>query len=95
MSRSVLIAAVAAAFVGTASLASAQTTTAAAPANAPDVTDHTNPKDEIVCKRMQVTGQLLPGPKICHTRGEWEDMQRQSQYQVEQAQQRAGAHGGG
>jgi hypothetical protein len=49
--------------------------------------------DEVVCRRMKVTGQLLPGPKVCRTRGQWVDMQKQSQYDVEQAQNVSGAHG--
>jgi hypothetical protein len=43
----------------------------------PATTD--DPKSRIVCKEVQVTGSLLPGPRICHTRAEWEDIQRQSQ----------------
>jgi hypothetical protein len=41
---------------------------------------------EVQCKRFKVTGELIPGPKICHTRAEWEEIQRQSQMELERAQ---------
>jgi hypothetical protein len=94
MSRFLMAASVAAVLVGSASVAAAQTTTAGGPSNAPAQTEHKTAQTEIVCKKTKVTGQLLPGPKVCHTRGEWEEMSRQSQYQLERVQQQSGAHPG-
>jgi hypothetical protein len=46
--------------------------------------------NEIVCRAGQpVTGSLLPGPRVCHTRQEWDDMQRQTQDGVSQMQVRS------
>lgn len=33
--------------------------------------------DEVICRRITLTGTLLPGKKICKTRREWEQ-QRQT-----------------
>ncbi len=30
--------------------------------------------DQIICRRQEVTGSRLPGPKECHTRAEWAQM---------------------
>ncbi len=38
-----------------------------------------NPGSRIVCKEVEVTGSLLPGPRICRTKAEWDEIQRQSE----------------
>lgn len=35
-----------------------------------------NPDDELICRRAQLTGSLLPGPKICKTRKIWREEQQ-------------------
>ncbi|HUJ03774.1 MAG TPA: hypothetical protein VLW75_09070 [Rhizomicrobium sp.] len=43
--------------------------------------------NEIICRAGEpTTGSLLPGPRVCHTRKEWDDMQRQTQDGVSQMQ---------
>jgi hypothetical protein len=66
-----------------------QSSTAAAPAVVTATAK--NDPNEIQCKKMQVTGQLLPGPKVCHTRAQWEGIQRQSQEEAERAQDTPGS----
>lgn len=46
--------------------------------------------NEIVCRSGQpVTGSHLPGPRECHTRKEWDDMQRHTQDGVSQMEVRS------
>ena len=80
--------------IGGSTIASAESTSSAPPSNAPMATTNLASKDEIVCRKIAVTGQLLPSRfgKVCHTRGEWDEIQRQSQEQVERSQQQPGAH---
>jgi hypothetical protein len=82
--------------IGSSAIASAESTSSTAGSEPSATTTNLASKDEIVCKKIAVTGQLLPSRfgKVCHTRGEWEDIQRQSQEQVEHAQQLSGAHPG-
>jgi len=51
--------------------------------------------DRIICKEVVVTGSLLPGPRICHTKAEWDDIQRQSELDLRKIQDSTHAtHGG-
>lgn len=46
--------------------------------------------NEIVCRAgTPVTGSHLPGPRECHTRKQWDDMQRHTQDGVSQMQVRS------
>ncbi len=46
--------------------------------------------NEIVCRRGEpVVGTRLPGPRVCHTRKEWKDIQYQTEKNIEQMQQQA------
>ena len=47
------------------------------------------PADKIVCRSTENTGSLLPGPKVCKTRAEWEQIRKDSRDYVE-----AGQHNG-
>jgi hypothetical protein len=49
-------------------------------------TTSNDPKSRIVCKEVQVTGSLLPGPRICHTKAEWDEIQRQSEATLREVQ---------
>ncbi len=43
--------------------------------------------NEIICRTGEpVTGSHLPGSRECHTRKEWDDMQRQTQDDISRAQ---------
>jgi hypothetical protein len=54
-----------------------------------------NKSDRIICKEVVVTGSLLPGPRICHTKAEWDDIQRQSELDLRKLQDSTLAtHGG-
>ncbi len=44
-----------------------------APAQQPD------PNDRVICKEQEETGSLLPGKRICHTKGEWDQISHDSQ----------------
>ncbi len=49
---------------------------------------------ELVCRHLPNTGSLLPGPKVCHERWQWDEIQRQSQEEMHKAQNHPGAHPG-
>lgn len=56
-----------------------------------DATTRTKPSDadksnRIICKEMMVTGTLLPGPRICHTKAEWDEIQRQAEEELREVQ---------
>lgn len=36
-------------------------------------------KDKLVCKTETVIGSLIPGPRRCHTRAQWEEHARAGQ----------------
>jgi hypothetical protein len=95
--RHVIFAGVAALALGFATAASAdeQSAPASAPVAAATQTASAQTVDmnEIVCKQFKVTGQLLPGPKVCRTRWEWGEVQRQAQAQTEKLQDNLGTHG--
>ncbi len=97
MSRSFLLISVAAAFIGAGSIAAADpapaTSTTTPAATTTTASADQAAMDEIVCKRLQVTGQLLPGPKVCRTRGQWLDMQHQQQADLQRMQDNPGTHG--
>jgi len=84
--------------IGSSAIATAESTssTSSTPSSAPATSTSLASQDEIICKKIAVTGQLLPSRfgKVCHTRGEWDEIQRQSQEQTERAQQHSGAHPG-
>lgn len=55
----------------------------------PPTTPATTSEDpnEIVCRPGEpAIGSRLPGPRVCHTRKEWKDIQFQSQQQLWQMQ---------
>lgn len=67
-------------------------TTPAAPAMQP--TPHDDP-DEIICRSGQPElGSRFPGPRTCHTRREWDQIQRDSQSALFQQQMERSANGG-
>ena len=43
-------------------------------------------KDPVICKVQVVTGSLLPGPRICRTKSEWDELTRQDQQDFERTQ---------
>jgi hypothetical protein len=51
-------------------------------------------RHDLICRHLPNTGSLLPGPKVCHERWEWEEIQIQSQRELEHAQRLPGAHPG-
>jgi hypothetical protein len=82
--------AVASAEVPDATTTQPTTTTNAAPTSADNqaptpVTSKYDP-DERICKQFKITGQLIPGKPICHTRAEWTEINRQAQEMTEKAQ---------
>lgn len=43
--------------------------------------------DKVVCRAGEpVTGSRLPGPRVCHTQREWNDIRQQSQAAVTRIQ---------
>jgi hypothetical protein len=42
--------------------------------------------DKLICRGTENTGSLLPGPKVCHTSTEWEQIRRDSRDYVEASQ---------
>ena len=66
----------------------------------PDTTSTPQPdaNSRVICKEVEVTGSLLPGPRICHTKAEWDDMTRKARDATNENQMRGmqgGAPGGG
>jgi hypothetical protein len=45
-----------------------------------------NPEDKLVCRRMEETGSLLPGPRVCKTAWEWARIRQDSRDYVEGTQ---------
>ena len=43
-------------------------------------------KDPVICKVQVVTGSLLPGPRICRTKSQWDELTRQDQEDFERTQ---------
>lgn len=43
-----------------------------------------------ICRRMQVTGSILAGKRVCHTRAEWTEIDRANQDALEQARRSRG-----
>ncbi|WP_242097909.1 hypothetical protein [Sphingomonas sp. CROZ-RG-20F-R02-07] len=39
----------------------------------------TPPAEKLICKTETVVGSLIPGPKRCHTRAQWEEHARAGQ----------------
>lgn len=37
------------------------------------------PDDQVICKEIQITGILLAGRRMCHTKKEWDEIHHQSQ----------------
>jgi hypothetical protein len=43
--------------------------------------------DKVVCRAGEpITGSRLPGPRVCHTQREWNDIRQQSQAAVTRIQ---------
>lgn len=59
------------------------------PTTASNTTDSSTPDpDEIVCRAGEPPmGSHIPGPRICHTRRDWDAMRKQNQEDVERMQQ--------
>jgi hypothetical protein len=63
-----------------------QTTTTQQPAASQPAPQQPDP-DEIICRAGQpVTGSHLPGPRVCRTRAQWDQLQRDTQATIERAQ---------
>jgi hypothetical protein len=77
--RNLLMAAmVVSAMIGGATLASADPAASTDP-NATNASPQLD-KNEMICKRGEITtGSRFPGPPICHTRMEWEQIRRDDQ----------------
>jgi hypothetical protein len=59
---------------------------AAADENKPD---HANDQDRIICKSGNPpVGSRLPGPRECHTKAQWDEMQRASREATQDTQKR-------
>jgi hypothetical protein len=72
-----------------ASLASAALLLSLSPALAdPDTTatPQPDPGSRVICKEVEVTGSLLPGPRICHTKAEWDQISHDSQQNLRDVQ---------
>jgi hypothetical protein len=46
--------------------------------------------DQVICKREEVTGSRLGGPKECHTRRDWDQMATDARDSTSSFQQRSG-----
>ena len=46
--------------------------------------------DKVVCKRLNQTGSRLASTKVCMTRAQWADRQRQDQKEIEKMQANMG-----
>ncbi|MBN9567138.1 MAG: hypothetical protein J0H79_05985 [Alphaproteobacteria bacterium] len=47
----------------------------------------TSDLDKVVCRAGEpITGSRLPGPRVCHTQREWNDIRQQSQAAVTRIQ---------
>lgn len=51
----------------------------AAPAFADGNASGKSDKDKLICKSETVVGSLIPGPRRCHTRAQWEEHARAGQ----------------
>ena len=51
----------------------------AAPALADENASGKLDKDKLICKTETVVGSLIPGPRRCHTRVQWEEHSRAGQ----------------
>jgi len=49
-------------------------------------TPQPDPGSKIICKEIEVTGSLLPGPRICHTKAEWDQISHDSQQNLRDVQ---------
>ena len=54
----------------------------------PDTTSTPQPdaNSRVICKEVEVTGSLLPGPRICHTKAEWDQISHDSQQNLRDVQ---------
>jgi hypothetical protein len=54
----------------------------------PDTTStpQPDPNNRVICKEVEVTGSLLPGPRICHTKAEWDQISHDSQQNLRDVQ---------
>ncbi len=59
-----------------------------APAAKPPASE--NPMDKVECRRMQETGSLLGGKRVCMTRQEWLNAARDAREMTEGVQNRGG-----
>jgi invasion protein IalB len=88
---SMMLATAALAFTAT-STAWAQTQSTPAPSQPKNAKD----PNEIVCQKIEVPGSRLVSKRVCMTRAQWADQQRQDRMDTERAQmQRPCAQGSG
>lgn len=52
----------------------------------PDKPKDTDDPKHVICKSELETGSLLPGPRICHTKAQWDEIARQAQQDLRNAQ---------
>jgi hypothetical protein len=85
-----------AAFLAAANVAWADDATTTSPP-APQAASRDDP-DTVVCRAGQKpVGSMLPGPRVCHTKREWNQIQEQARRNLEMQQNRgmeAGRPGG-
>lgn len=53
-----------------------------------------NAPDQVICEREQDTGSRVTGHKICHTRSQWAQIQRDDRETTEQTQRNRPLDGG-
>jgi hypothetical protein len=46
----------------------------------------------VVCREEEVTGSILGGRRICHTRREWDEMERQAKDTLDRARELQNIH---
>ena len=79
MRKSVIMAGIAAVAFCAVTPALADATSTSQPASDPQA-------DRVICKEVDVTGSLLPGPRICHTKAEWDQISHESQQNLRDVQ---------
>ena len=60
------------------------------PATNPPPKTTTPDPDQVICKREDVIGSRLGGPKECHSRRDWDEMAAQARDETSGFQQRSG-----
>lgn len=93
--RVFLAAALGGLLMSTAATFAQQTTQPAAPAAQTLPQQETEDPNEVICKAGEpIVGSRFPGPRTCHTRREWHQIQQDSQNALFQQQMERSAPGG-